>query len=265
MTTNKFRTKGRLKILSIAIVLITAMIGGGCTNMLNESNNNPRYAQVALDELKERYGEEFEVKDLGGGWGATRDTYKLICNPINNKNKYFNVEVSRDLNEVEDSYICKLMQDKLDPILYNLATPIFGEDIKIKSNIDFMFSKYISLDMDVKDYLKLNDNDGFSVDIFKRTDSKINKKEEANKISMFMDELLQNDLINDSSVAVFYVKKDCYNNIENTYYENLYNGIEEMINFYSNPELSYGDGLGTNRNGKQKYTVEQIENLFIEN
>ena len=42
------------------------------------SEDKTEYINVALNKLQEKYGEEFEVSHIGGSFGATRDTYKLI-------------------------------------------------------------------------------------------------------------------------------------------------------------------------------------------
>lgn len=253
-----------IKFILIAMIFILGMIGVGCDTM-EKYINKEDYVVVALEKLKMKYGEEFEVSALGGSFGATRDSYKLVCNPINDKNKRFNVEVSSDLSQVDDDYIGRIMEEKLESEIYNIVANTFGKDIKIKSIIDAMFSKYDSLEMTALDYLEMNNDVSIGFYIFMKTDNEINTKEQSKLIYKFMQDLIDNGIVNDCGVSVFYLKENCYFNLENDYYDKRYNGFLGVYDFYSISENSYGYGSGINQNGQQRYTLEDIEDTFKKN
>lgn len=245
------------------VVLIVMTIGMGITGV--GCNNQQKYINAALNQLEEKYGEEFELRELGGGFGATRDTFKLICNPKNDKNKTFDVEVGKDLTLYGDSYIGRLMDEKLEKILYEPTSELFGKDIIIKSSISGHLTKFNSLDMDVLEYLKENSNINLLLTIFIESDKEVDEDKESKLIYEYMSRILDMGIENGKGVRFFYVNTDCYNNIENTYYEQYYNAVTEMIRYYKSYENSYSSAYCSDTDGKHDYTIEDIKISFEKN
>ena len=130
---NKFRILGGILIMSIGLNIT------GCSNGESESENdkenvnkNKSYSEVALEALEERYGEPFELRQIGGTFGANRNTKKLICNPVSNPNTYCFVEVESDKTEVHDDYANRIMEERYAVMLEEEAKKIFDEELNIK-------------------------------------------------------------------------------------------------------------------------------------
>ena len=89
-----------LIILSIFLVIGLLVLGNKILNKVGEKivekSKQNNYKTKTLEILKEKYGEEFAIKQTGGTFGATRNTRKLVCYPVSNPNDSFNVEVERD-------------------------------------------------------------------------------------------------------------------------------------------------------------------------
>lgn len=255
---NRFKNK----ILSIIFIIL--IIGTGCEKVETQDNNQPEYINVALNKLQEKYGEEFEVSHIGGSFGATRDTYKLICNPINNINQKFNVEVSRNLTNVEDGYIGNIMAQKLEKKLNDTISTILGEEVNVKLDIDGMFTKYESDDMDVLEYLKENKGTTIASFVFINKSSDIGFKEEADKIYKVMEEILSL-FENNITISFIYTKEKCFNNIEQDYYEQKNYGLNNLVDYYKIKDNSYTRALGRNSYGKVQYSKEEIELKLQEN
>ena len=103
--------KAKLKSLyKMGGIILMVVLGSSIAGCSIKSNND--YEAVALQTLEERYGEEFEVKQIGGTFGALNDTKKLVLYPVSNPDKFFFVEVEKDLSEVHDNYINRLMEVK---------------------------------------------------------------------------------------------------------------------------------------------------------
>ena len=116
-----------LKNLMIFISFILIMNFTGCSVLRSKTDEETMgYKDFALITLEERYGEKFEIKKVGGTFGANRDTRKLICYPVSNEDDFCFVEVERDFSDVYDNYFNRIIGKRIEEKLYNLASPIFG-------------------------------------------------------------------------------------------------------------------------------------------
>ncbi len=132
----KEKIKKLYKIGGIILMMVLGSSFTGCSK-----NFAHDYKELALQTLEERYGEEFEIKQFGGTFGALNDTKKLVCYPVSNPDKFFFVEVERDLAEVHDNYINRIMEEKLNAKLTPIAKDIFGEEVKIQSFFDNKYKR----------------------------------------------------------------------------------------------------------------------------
>ena len=218
------------------------------------------YKKVALETLEERYGEEFEIKQLGGTFGALNDTKKLVCYPVSSPDKFFYVEVEKDLSEVHDNYINRIMEEKLNEMLTPIAKDLFGEKVKIQSFFDNQYNEYDSLDMNVVDFMNRNDSCSYVLDIFIDGGENIDKAQETEKISMFGQKLLENNMLNRNSVNIWYLKGDEFSKVEDKYYDLTFNG--EDVKYYLNEDKIYNTAWFKIVDKKMSHTIEDIINSF---
>ena len=234
------------------------VLGSSITSCSMKSNSD--YKKAALEKLEERYGEEFEIKQLGGTFGALNDTKKLVCYPVSSPDKFCFVEVEKDLSEVHDNYINRIMEGKLNEKLTPVAKELFGEKVKVQSFFDDEYNEYDSLDMDVVDFMNKNDRCSYVLDIFIDGGENIDKLQEAEKIYLFGEKLLENKLLNENLVNIWYLKNDEFSKVEEKYYDLYF--YEDNFEYYHKEDKIYNTSWFEITNKNIPQTIENIENSF---
>ena len=251
--------KSKKKVLPKIVGIILMMVLGSSFVGCNITSDND-YKKAALETLEERYGEEFDIKQLGGTFGALNKTKKLVCYPVSSPDKFFYVEVEKDLSEVHDNYINRIMEEKLNEMLTPIAKEIFGEKVKIQSMFDHQYNEYDSLDMNVVDFMNINYRCTYVLNIFIDGGENIDKSQEAEKISIFGQKLLENNLFSTNSVNIWYTKDDEYNNVESKYYDIAFEG--SIVEYYLNEDKIYNTAWFKIVDKKMHHTTEDIINSF---
>ena len=251
----KAKIKTLYKIVGIILMMV---LGSSITSCSMKSNSD--YKKAALEKLEERYGEEFEIKQLGGTFGALNDTKKLVCYPVSSPDKFCFVEVEKDLSEVHDNYINRIMEEKLNEKLTPIAKELFGEEVKIQSFFDNKYNEYDSIDMDVVDFMNNNHNCSYVLDVFIDGGENIDKFQEAEKISVFGQRLLENNILNTNSVNIWYLKGGEYNNVESKYYNIRFEG--SVVEHYLDESKIYNTAWFEVVDKKIPNTKEDIINSF---
>ena len=223
-------------------------------------NSDTDYKEAALNSLEDKYGEEFEIKQLGGTFGALNDTKKLVCYPVSSPDKFIFVEVEKDLSEVHDNYINRIMEEKLNEMLTPIAKELFGEEVKVQSFFESRYNKYDSLDMNVVDFMNKNDRCSYVLDIFIDGGENIDKSQEAEKISIFGQKLLENNMFSENSVNIWYIKSDEYNNVESKYYNIWFEGT--VVKYYLDENKIYNTAWFKIKEKKMHHKTEDIINSF---
>ena len=254
---NKFRILGGILIMSIGLN-ITGCSNGESGN--DNENKNKNYAEVALEALEERYGEPFEVRQVGGTFGAyRRNTKKLICNPVSNPNTYCFVEVESDKTEVHDDYANRIMEERFAVMLEEEAKKIFDEELNIKVYFNPFYDRYSYLDMDPIEFYKDNVHSEYSIDIFINSNGNIDKNVEAQKMLSFSNRVLEIGLDKNSGIWFWYCKEDTYDEVNESYYLSYLSG--DMYEYYSDENRTYNNSYIKIRDGK----LEQDINGAIDN
>lgn len=225
-----------LIILSIFLVIGLLVLGNKILNKVGEKivekSKQNNYKTKTLEILKEKYGEEFAIKQTGGNFGATRNTRKLVCYPVSNPNDSFNVEVKRDLSKVYDEYFNRIMEHQLEELVIPYAKEVFGDEVIVKAYLVGMFYEY-STDMDIKEYLDEN-NPPKSIYIFINTKENDFISEESEKIYLFLEKLAGSGFANKASVSFFLIKPEEYINVNEEFYRQKEK--EDIWTFYRDKE-----------------------------
>ena len=213
---NKFRILGGILIMSIGLN-ITGCSNGESGN--DNENKNKNYAEVALEALEERYGEPFELKQVGGTFGANRNTKKLICNPVSNPNTYCFVEVESDKTEVHDDYANRIMEERYAGMLEEEAKKIFDEELNVKVSFNPFYDRYPYLDMELLEFYKDNVHSHYSIHLFINSSENINKESETIKVNEFANKIIDIGLNKTSGITAWYVDEETFNEVNSKYYE----------------------------------------------
>ena len=256
---NKFRILGGILIMSIGLN-ITGCSNGKSGNDNENVNKNKSYSEVALETLEERYGEPFELRQAGGTFGATRNTKKLICNPVSNPNTYCFVEVESDKTEVHDDYANRIMEERYAVMLEEEAKKIFDEELNIKVYFNPFYDRYSYLDMDPIEFYKDNVHSQHGISIFVNSDGNIDKNEEGEKLIKFADKVINMGLNKDSSIWVWYCTTETYNDIDESYYKAILEGT--AYKYYTDGDRTYTNNYIDIENGELKQDINEVLDNF---
>ena len=210
-----------LIILSIFLVIGLLVLGNKILNKVGEKivekSKQNNYKTKTLEILKEKYGEEFAMKQTGGTFGATRNTRKLVCYPVSNPNDSFNVEVKRDLSKVYDEYFNRIMEHQLEELVIPYAKEVFGDEVVVKPYLEGMFYNY-STGMDIKEYLRDNNPPILLYVFIKSNKEELSSEDNAN-IKLFLEKITEFNFIEEASISFFFTRSEVYNKIEEDIYE----------------------------------------------
>jgi len=246
--------KKRFKVVFVLMSIFSMLFAAAC------GNKNVDGAKIIENHLKEKYGEEFVVDAIGGGYGTIpKNTLKAEAYAKDKPYKLFKVEISKDLETVWDSYMNIVMAEKLDGIVTELAQPLFSEDIWVTTefdsggfampdpgltNRDLAIDKYVYFAALIKIFVKNND--------------KPEIEQEAKQIDALLDKLLLQG-IKRAKLAVFYLQSNEFKQIESIYYntENIYEYCRNNQNClgYSTSKIE--------QYKKNQTTIEIIDNFYV--
>lgn len=199
------------------------------------SANDKTAEQEILNALSQKYGEEFAVVAIGGGYGTiTTNTLKFECYPKNNPNRKFDAEITKDMKTVWDGYMNEIMGDKLNKEVKDLATTILGE-VTVKSHLmmPMAFPEVKDKGMSLKNYYKTYPGMGTVIDVFVNSEKDIDTKVETEKISKIGDNFI-NAGYKRAGITIFCLKETSFYNLESAYYKE-----DDIFDYFSNKEIAY--------------------------
>jgi hypothetical protein len=105
--------------------------------------------------LKEKYGQEFTVRSIGGRYGtANNDTVTTYVHPTNHESLLFKAIMTKDGKLVADSYIPRIISDSLNQVLQQelqnegieseTFTFVMQADSSKESNPDISLEEYVT-------------------------------------------------------------------------------------------------------------------------
>jgi hypothetical protein len=253
------------KVVLIFMGIFSMILASACGDQDKEAVEKIEQA------LKEKYGEEFTVEKIGGGYGTvTTNTLKAIVSPKAAPENKFDVEVTKDLDKVWDKYMNVVMAEKMDEVANGMANTLFGNGVWVKSHFTsrgllFPDNKLNDKNMDVEEYIKLNPDMDVMVDVFVKADTEVDINKQAKLIDKMADELLQTG-VKYGGVSSYYVKPDTFNNIK-TEYANAAAGSElgSVIEYFSSDERSFNDSYVFITEYKKEQSLEEIKTKLQRN
>jgi hypothetical protein len=204
------------------------------------SEQDKKAAEVIERHLKDKYGEEFVVEAVGGGYGnLNTNTLKAIVYPKDADFKKFDVEITKDFMTIWDSYMEIVMADKLDKETKELSSKYFEVDYTVKSYFStmgmfFPDQKLDNKELSIHDYF--TEETDSSIYFFVKSDGVVEHTEQANIIHSIANGVISLGVKN-AYIRVFYVRPSVYQNIDGQQ-ELLFNN-DETYNFFSDKENSF--------------------------
>lgn len=264
--------KLNIKLGVVMIMIVAATTTVSCEKIgkneegkivIKRDTKNKQYKKTVVKLLEEKYGEPFEIKQEGGTFAATESsTVKFVCNPVSDPDKFCFVRLEKDLSGIKDDYINRIMEKKLEEYLTPKAKEIFGEEVILKPFIGGVGAqnKYTSLDMDVVDFMKLNKGEGYSIDIFVKSDGNIDKDKEAKSIDNLINNIVSQNVMDSATFVAWYVNSTTYYDVTNKIYKLAFE--EEEFEYYTDKSKTYTSSTGTIDKGVSSYSIENIRKTF---
>lgn len=199
-------------------------------SMMACGNKNEAVAGQIESYLQKKYGEEFVVDAIGGGYGTVKtNVVKAVAYPKAYPYKKFDVEISKDLTKVWDKYMNVIMAEKLDQVATNAAKPLFGQDIWVKTELDSGGLNFPDIELNDRNMsIKAYPYYGALIKVFVRSDSDIDADRESQNIERFLDRMIEEG-IQRANVSVFYLNAEDFGQIESIYArpQNIYDYFRE--------------------------------------
>uniref|UniRef100_A0A4Y8Q773 Uncharacterized protein n=2 Tax=Paenibacillus athensensis TaxID=1967502 RepID=A0A4Y8Q773_9BACL len=240
-----------LAIMSMASMLALAACG----------NKDAAAAKKMVDYLQLKYGETFVVDTIGGGYGTlTTNTLKAEVYPEGHPDRKFQVEISKDLDKVWDSYMNVIMAEKLDQQLAERAQVIFQKPAWVKSyltngGLSFPDTDLNDKDMSVSDYVKKK-RTYVVANIFLDAGGPAVPAAAAPLIDQMADAGLQMGM-DDLYVDVYYLKPAAFQSVAANYSKE-----KDPMVFYAQKENCFSKGFTEVVEGQKKYSLNEIIEKF---
>ena len=251
----------RKRLISICLSSLVLFMFVGCFNKSIDKNDKPNnYKEYALQELENKYGEKFEIKQTGGTFGATNDNKKLMCYPVSDKNAWFEVQVEKDLSKVYDDYQARLLEKLVAEKLEKETREVFGEEVTIKPYITtgYLNDKKIDFDtFDLGTYIEQEDPDVI-LNVFINRE---NNNEDAAQIYNYIDSMNSYGINKDVMGIFYFLKEDCYKDLEKEYYERI--GKDKFYSYFYSSERSYSRLICERKDGKVTKSIDEISQDLV--
>jgi hypothetical protein len=241
------------KVVLIFMGIFSMILASACGDQDKEA------VEKIEQSLKEKYGEEFTVEKIGGGYGTvTTNTLKAIVSPKSAPEKDFDVEITKDLDKVWDKYMNVIMTEKLDMKARELASGVFGDQLIVKSSLSskglaFPDDEMNDKTIDVVDYLKQQTDLAAVVEVIIKRNTAIDSKEEAERVASFANKLEEIGT-KSAYVDVYYVG-------EEQFVEHLkrdYKHTSEIVDYFADSAPSYTNLWVEIKDSNQNQTVAEI-------
>ena len=152
------------------------------------------------------------------------------------------------------------MEGKLNEKLTPIAKEIFGEEVKVQSFFDNKYNEYNSLDMDVVDFMNRNERCSYVLGIFIDGGEIIDKTQEAEKINLVGEKLIENNILNENYVNIWYLREGEFSKVEEIHYDLKFRG--QGVKYYLDENKIYNTASIEVKDKKLVKTIDDIISSF---
>ncbi|QMV40483.1 hypothetical protein [Cohnella cholangitidis] len=201
-----------LKAVLVSMILSSLLSLIGCTD------RDKKAIEKIEQHLQEKYGEEFVVDAIGGGYGTlTNNMLKAKVYPTSNPDELFDVAISKDGKSVLDKYMNVIMLDKIEDYAFGVSNSVFNEEIIVRARvgqrgISFPDATLNNREMNVEDYIIGNTDLDFATDVFINTNSKVDAKAGASAIVQIAEQYQAYGIIN-AFITVYYTNSSEFSEV----------------------------------------------------
>lgn len=226
--------------------------------------------QRILEALQEKYGEEFVLDSIGGGYGTmNNNTWKAVVRPLSDKTIKFSVEITKDLKQVNDKYLNELVAKNSQNSIEEIAKRIWSDaKVEITNDTRMTYPEHADRNMSYEDFLQYYPMNTQLVLVYLNVEKyidgqgNIDQDAEYEKYKTFAELLAESKYFN-SRVGMRYVTKEAYER-----FEEAKNASVSISNFFHNEEDKEGKlhyitlvGFEVLKN-EEKVTKEEVDRYF---
>lgn len=247
------------------IVLMFSVMGCG------SEPRDVKAAKKILSFLHEKYGEEFVLDGIGGGWGTmNNNTLKAIVYPKKDETMRVKVEITKDLKEVYDKYLNKAVAQNNEPLIQEMARSIWPDSkITVANDTGLVYPEHSDTAMPYEQFLELYPTNVLVITVYLNSENYIDGKGNMDQKSEFEKymtyaKMLQEERYVSSKVSIGYLTSEAYARLEE-----LKKTEDSVSYFYSDETRETGFiniatmvGYSLGSDGQIKESREEIEEFF---
>ncbi len=254
------------KVLTLMLILSMFSIMG-----CGSESRDEKAAKKIVSSLQEKYGEEFVLDSIGGGWGTmNNNTLKAIVRPKNDETINIRVEITKDLKKVYDNYLNQVVAKNDEPIIDEMVKSIWPDGKVIVANeTGLVYPEHNDTKMSYEQFLKLYPTNTQVISVYLNSDNYVDSKGDMNQdleMEKYMDfsKMLQEKRYFSSLITIGYLTSQAYERLEEV------KKVEEDVSlFYSDEARKTGVvsiatmvGFRLGIDGKVNESREKIESYF---
>ncbi|MGZ9584929.1 hypothetical protein [Paenibacillus marinisediminis] len=258
----KHNTKKAVLILMV-LFSIFSMIGCG--------SKDEKAAKRIVEALQEKYGKEFVVDSIGGGWGTmNNNTLKAIVKPKDDPSIKVAVEITKDLKDVYDKYLNKAVAKAAVQPITEMANSIWGESkVYVENDTVMTYPEHSDTSMSYEQFLKLYPMNRQLVEVYLNCERYIDsnggmdEQAEIDKYKAFAQKLADQKYMR-SSIYIWYITPDAYDR-----FDEAKNSEMTVLTFYNDEEEKQGklnlvtaNGIKIDEQGRIVTADEELHKSF---
>ncbi|MEK4104063.1 hypothetical protein NST28_08295 [Paenibacillus sp. FSL R10-2791] len=218
------------KVLTLMLILsMFSFMGCGSREEKSEKK--------ILSSLQEKYGEEFILDGIGGGWGTmNNNTLKATVHPKKDDTINVRVEITKDLEKVYDNYLNQVVAKKDEPMIQAIAASIWPDSkIIVANETGLVYPKHNDTKISYEQFLKLYPTNTLVISVYLNSDNYVDgngdmdQEAEMRKYMDFAKILAENKYVS-SLIGIGYLTPEAYGRLEEV------KKAEESVDIYFSDE-----------------------------
>jgi len=223
-------------------VVLILLLSLSIFSMIGCESKDEKAAKRIVESLQEKYGKEFVVDSIGGGWGTMNsNTLKAIVKPKDDLSIRVAVEITKDLKDVYDDYLNEAVAKAAVEPITEMANSIWGESrVEVTNDTGMTYPEHSDTNMSYEQFLKLYPMNWQLVKVYLNCERYIDsngdmdQQGEIGKYKAFAKKLADNKYMR-SSISIWYITPDAYDR-----FDEAKNSDSTVINYFKDEEEKQG-------------------------
>lgn len=207
----------RVFYVPLVVIALIGLLGCG-------KSREEKAEKRILEALQVKYGEQFVLDSIGGGWGTMNsNTLTAVVRPAEDKTLKVPVEITKDLKDVYDLYLNQAVARNEKPRIKAIAEQFWpGSMIIISNDTRLRYPEDNDINMSYTEFLRKNPTNKMLIKIYVNGDqyvdnnAKMDEEMEMSKYAAFAASVAEQGYVS-STVSIIYATPDMYNRFEEAF------------------------------------------------